>query len=85
MHYYSKCVCSDYCASRAYKYHIDGTNIARYANDGRNSTFSNNSRMEWMEDDTGFAWPFLIATRDIKKNEEILFDYGYHYWSKRDS
>jgi hypothetical protein len=53
--------------------------FAKYANDTKGSTnsiFSNNAKIALDEDDN----VCLIATRNIKSNEEIFCDYGKKYW-----
>jgi uncharacterized protein len=55
--------------------------FAKYANDATgfsNSNFKNNSRIGLDEYDR----VCLIATRNIKTNEEIFCSYGKKYWKK---
>lgn len=83
VHHYSDCKNSDYCASKGGVWHVDGANVARYANDAHCSAFKNNARMEYMSKADGFAWPFLMSVRAIKADEEILFPYTDTYWRHR--
>lgn len=78
------CENSDYCAGLAASWHVQGENICRYSNDAKGSKFKTNARMEWMaKDDTNFAYPFLLASRDISIGDEIFFSYHDKYWRNR--
>jgi hypothetical protein len=85
VHRVEDCIDSDYCASRAGVWHVDGKNISRYANDAYKSKLHNNARMEWIaKENDGFAWPFLmVGRRGIEAGGEILFSYSDTYWSAR--
>jgi SET domain-containing protein len=57
--------------------------MARYANDakgiGRVEGLKNNSQYE-IKTRQGEKRVFIVATRTIKANDEVLVDYGKDYW-----
>ena len=66
---------------------IDGvdewTYLARFANTSLGGRPKNNAKFVETRGDVNF--PFLRATRDIMKGDEIIADYGDNYWDKAES
>ena len=52
--------------------------FGRYINDGLGE-FSSNSKFDFYEDTTSGA---VIATKNIKKGDEIFISYGMTYWNE---
>lgn len=51
------------------------SSIIRYINDAYNTHFKNNCYFDIIDNEV-----YVIASKKIKKNEEIMVSYGYKYW-----
>lgn len=68
-------------ANRTIDGYADNRSLIRYINDAtgpiRAKGLRNNCKFEIRED-----WPYVIATRNIKANEELFVPYGKDYWNE---